>query len=261
VHRNKIPILIIVLSVLLVSIVCYFFIHYYWIGQSKYEEPKQTPQSQSKQKNSLTNSFILDLKNFKVEPENIPIKYYSSVSFYAEFADNVKIPQKIYLLRRYSDGKIANLGSLYNDGTHGDKMANDTIFSLQTSFNESIAGKIWIVLSTDVNGNTESVIADTLLYATTKEDPDEIRRETASAIRQGRVDSIQSNFSDPVKSLRDVDLSWLADRLESAEVSEKTKNGDSIRYYTSEWVDKSGQKYKYGFWMMKNKSDQWKISE
>jgi hypothetical protein len=77
--------------------------------------------------------------------------------------DPALIPTSINLIRYDSTGKaIANLGTLYDDGTHGDTIAGDNIFTSQIEFNEPFQTTIYLKASVAYRGLLKRIFSTTL---------------------------------------------------------------------------------------------------
>jgi len=84
-----------------------------------------------------------------VNPDGIFVNEPTLVTITVQLgADPELILTEIYLLRVDEQGNvIANLGRLYDDGTHGDRLPGDGIFTTQYEFNEDNPGEIYLKVS------------------------------------------------------------------------------------------------------------------
>src|SRR5690349_1031527 len=73
-----------------------------------------------------------------VSPASIPVNVSTAVTFTAPLMDPSFNTTGVNLQRLDANGNtFANVGTMYDDGTHGDAIAGDQIFSLQLSLAES----------------------------------------------------------------------------------------------------------------------------
>ena len=85
-----------------------------------------------------------------------------TISAYVE-PDPALIPTSVNLIRYDSNGNVvANLGRLYDDGTHGDAVAGDNIFTSQISFNEPAQTTIFLRASVAYRGLLKRIFSQTL---------------------------------------------------------------------------------------------------
>jgi len=82
-------------------------------------------------------------------PDGIFVNEPTLVTITAQLgADPELIPTEVYLLRVDEQGNvIANLGRLYDDGTHGDELVGDGIFTTQYEFLEDTTGELLLKIS------------------------------------------------------------------------------------------------------------------
>jgi len=98
----------------------------------------------------------------KATPDGIFINEPTTVTVTAQVGvDPNLIPSSVSLIRYDSTGKpIANLGTLFDDGTHGDTLAGDNIFSSQVIFNEPALTTIYLKVSAAYRGTLKRTLSN-----------------------------------------------------------------------------------------------------
>ena len=97
-----------------------------------------------------------------LDPGIIVVNQPNSITALAKVAiDSALIPSSVTLVRCDASGKaLNNIGTLYDDGTHGDVSSGDNIFSSQMVFNETKTGTVYFKSSAAYKGTLKRVFSD-----------------------------------------------------------------------------------------------------
>jgi hypothetical protein len=98
----------------------------------------------------------------KGEPDTVVINQPTTVTITALIASDPNLIASSVSLIQYdeADKPIANLGTLYDDGTHGDAVPGDNIFTAQIEFNEPNPTTIYLRISVAYKGTLKRVLSD-----------------------------------------------------------------------------------------------------
>ncbi|MEQ1758239.1 MAG: hypothetical protein ABL986_07975 [Vicinamibacterales bacterium] len=84
----------------------------------------------------------------------------ASVSVAAAIADVSLLPTSVNLLRVDVSGRVlANLGRMYDDGTHGDSVADDKKYTLAVSVTETVPGRAVFQVSAAFRGELRRTVS------------------------------------------------------------------------------------------------------
>jgi hypothetical protein len=178
--------------------------------------------------------------------------------------DQSLIASGVNLIRYDSAGKaLANLGTLYDDGTHGDALPGDNIFTTQITFNEAIPGTIYLKASVPYKGLLKRIFsAPCTIQSEVRSDSAQAISSLVTNLRTAKTDAILQGFSPSdinTKVLAGLDsssLTRLADWFDKAQVIKDTPN---YKVYSAEFVAPDGSKHIQEFILSKNAQGEWKI--
>lgn len=99
------------------------------------------------------------------DPTTIQIKAPTPVKVTVAITDPRVINTGVFLQRINADGSITNLGVMRDDGTNGDAVSGDRIFTLTRTFNEPQTGTIRLRASAAFRGVVRRVLSEVLTVA------------------------------------------------------------------------------------------------
>lgn len=211
---------------------------------------------------AISDTHIIDLP--KIEPDHIYVNQSTPVTITIKI---VPVPTldflNIHLFRMNSNNNVAaDLGRLYDDGSHGDVLAGDSTFTTQMTLTETNPGPIGFQISVPYTDVACPVLSDLfLLYVKVFSDPDQVRTEIASELRSGDIVAAQKRFAPTAKNLilqtlNSESLNKLANAIENAEL---LKDAGSYKVYKTNWMDELGNMISLEFMMSQNDIGQWII--
>lgn len=118
------------------------------------------------------------------------------------------------VLNRYDDTNrvVATLGAMYDDGSHGDAAANDSVFTTQIVVNEAAPSIVLLRASVAYRGTLRRVLSDLVLVPVVDNaSASDARRDLAATLQAGDLTSAYAK---------------LGERLNRSEVLAKLSPGD-----------------------------------
>ena len=95
------------------------------------------------------------ISSLTLTPNSIPLATATSVTATASINDSALVAGSVILQRLNSSGLvIATVGTMHDDGVNGDAVANDGVFTVQSSFNEFAVGAIPLEVTASFTGAT-----------------------------------------------------------------------------------------------------------
>lgn len=155
------------------------------------------------------------------------------------------LPNSINLIRYNEEGQvIENMGQMYDDGTHGDALRGDNVFTKEVTLNEAQSQTIYLKASV---ANRETVLRKLSeaapLFVQSVMTPEQTLALIASQIEAGNIEEALKRFS-PSPLNRDI-LSSL-DSNQRAQLAAALRNAhllnasDNIRVYAVSWTEDDG---------------------
>jgi hypothetical protein len=189
----------------------------------------------------------------------------STIKIMAQFAyDANLIRTGVNLIRVDQTGKqLAALGTLYDDGTHGDDAAGDNIFTGQVSINEPTPTFLYYRASAAYKGTLKRLLSDIIILPVkTTVTGEEVKSQVVSAISTGDITTAKNNFTpgksaDALDGLPTAKQDLLRTWLQNAVL---VKDMPNMRVYETYWTDGGGVVHQLKFIMMPNSLGEWKIS-
>jgi hypothetical protein len=211
---------------------------------------------------SFSSAYAEQIVNWvKAEPNDIIINQSTVVTIAAQIdADPSLIKSNIDLRRIDNNGNILeNFGILYDDGTHGDSVADDNIFTTQIMINENEIKKVYLEVSVVYKGSIERRNYYCSLNIVVQESAESTRSQFVSAIRAGDLASAGSKLisSTDWESLDRASQLRFADWIENAIPIESSEN---CTIYKGLWEDQMGVRFELTFMILKTESGEWKIN-
>ena len=99
------------------------------------------------------------------DPATISVNTSTPVKITVEIPDPSVIPTGLFLQRVHPNGSVTNLGVMRDDGTNGDAVKGDRIFTLIPTFNEPQTGTIKLRASAAFRGVVKRVFSEPLTIA------------------------------------------------------------------------------------------------
>ena len=197
----------------------------------------------------------------KAEPDNIIINQSTVVTITAQIDTDLSLIKSSIDLRRIDiNGNILeNVGILYDDGTHGDSVADDNIFTTQIMINEAEIKKVYLEVSVAYKGSIERKNYYCSLNIVVQESAESTRSQFVSAIRAGDLASAGSKLisSTDLVSLDRASQLRFADWIGNAIPIESSEN---CTIYQGPWEDQMGVKFELTFMILETESGEWKIN-
>ena len=107
-----------------------------------------------------------------VTPSSIPVGISTTVTFTASITDPSITTTGINLQQLGANGStFTNVGTLYDDETHGDAVAGDQIFSLQLRLNEPSPFPVTFRISAPVKGSLTRIFSSLIIVSVTGNAP------------------------------------------------------------------------------------------
>lgn len=95
-----------------------------------------------------------------VTPTVVGINTPTQVTVTTRISDTTLIPASINLLKVDAGGNtVANVGRMFDDGTHGDAAAGDNLFSVNVALNETTTGRAFFQVSAAFRGTVKRVLS------------------------------------------------------------------------------------------------------
>lgn len=132
-----------------------------------------------------------------VTPTVIGVNTLSTVIVTAEITAPSLNPASVDLLRLNPTGPATELGQMRDDGTNGDKVPGDKLFTIQQVFNESATGAIQLQVSASFRGVRGRILSP-VIYAIAGNPQGISLRDLSSDNRLvilGQILSVQSDFN------------------------------------------------------------------
>ena len=176
------------------------------------------------------NVTLSPVQSIQASPFSIVGGQPTLVSITATLSKDLPFTKSSVTLWRYDDtGKpVANLGQMFDDGTQGDAMSGDNIFTKQITLNE--VGPGFVILRVTANTpQLQTVTSPNLLIPiSVSDDPENARQSFAQNIRSGNLSAAYATLGNLYNTERILDnlpinvLINLADVVSSCTVVEKT---------------------------------------
>ena len=107
-----------------------------------------------------------------VAPTSIPVNTATTVTVTAQISDPSLIASSVNLQELDPTGKVFNvISSMYDDGTHGDAVAGDGIYTVSLSFKQSAPFPVVLRVSAAFKGKLTRVFSNTFNLSVTGEAP------------------------------------------------------------------------------------------
>ncbi len=104
------------------------------------------------------------IRSASVSPRALRADISTSVLFTAAIASSDVIPHSVNLQRMRADGSgFAIAGELFDDGTHGDSVRGDGIYSLRLSLREPGPFPVQFRISAAVRGSVKRVVSNVII--------------------------------------------------------------------------------------------------
>jgi hypothetical protein len=179
----------------------------------------------------------------KVTPAQVPAGSATTALATAQLGvDATLLPQSVTLFKYNAAGRLlANLGRMYDDGTHGDTLQGDNIFSAQVTLNEPVPGpmifKATVAYGAPLNKRITSDPATVMTQSTAT--AEQTIATLSSALIAGDKSTVLSYFDDSqvnrdsIVSMDSVRMNALAAMFSSAQLVQAT---ETFHVYRSQWV-------------------------
>lgn len=174
------------------------------------------------------------------------------------------LPETVTLIRYDKNDKaVANLGRMYDDGTHGDALRGDNLFTTQITINESVPQIIKFKASVANRGVVRRTLSDeTPFFVQSLVTPEQILSSIADDIEAGNIDNALKSFT-PSSHNRDVLIglnSGQRNQLASAFRNTHLITEDSnLKVYGTAWLDDDGTPLEMRISMSKTLLNEWFI--
>lgn len=174
------------------------------------------------------------------------------------------LPETVTLIRYDKNDKaVANLGRMYDDGTHGDALRGDNLFTTQITINESVPQIIKFKASVANRGVVRRTLSDeTPFFVQSLVTPEQILSSIADDIEAGNIDNALKSFT-PSPHNRDVLIglnSGQRNQLASAFRNTHLITEDSnLKVYGTAWLDDDGTPLEMRISMSKTLLNEWFI--
>lgn len=164
--------------------------------------------------------------NAKVTPDETFVNEPTTITITAEIgAENLYI-SSVRAYKTTADGKpIAFLGQMYDDGTHGDAIDADTIFTTQFIVNEPIETTVYVRITAAYRRDRNRYLGPVMPIKIYKEISDNTPGEHADTLK-----TIKNNFTSYLLAMspEDAKRRVLEDTLNDPSVADAELSGDSI---------------------------------
>ncbi len=198
----------------------------------------------------------------RVEPSGVPAGTATPVLASAQVGtDPTLLPQSVTLLRYDESGNyVANLGAMYDDGTHGDLLEGDGIFSSSIVIDEAEPMSIVFKASVSYRGLLRRIVSEpfSVLVQSTMT-AEETILALVDALRNGNKDQAISYFggSDIDRQvINDSDPAGLQRLADTFAQFQLVKESDNYRVYSAP-ASFDGQVMMREFTMMRNELGEW----
>lgn len=167
--------------------------------------------------------------NAKMSQNDALVGIPTNITFTAEIGADVNNPlitNSVTLYETTSDGRpIAIRGRMYDDGTHGDVTADDTIFSLQLTMNGSAEEVHYFRVSAAYTGLRNRYLSTVLTFNYYNQ-----LAPTATAEHAHTLDTIKQNFQSYLSTMdvASAEQQALSDALNDPSVSNANLSGNTI---------------------------------
>jgi hypothetical protein len=167
----------------------------------------------------------------RADLQNVNVNQPTTVTIAVQVAsDPTLIPTSINLVRYDSAGKAtANLGRLYDDGTHGDTLAGDNVFISQIVFNEPAPTTILLKASVGYKGLLKRILSDSLPIQVNFT-PTQVISNVTNDLRTANIDGAMNGFTsasinqEVLSGMDAASLNRLADYFQGARLIRQTNN-------------------------------------
>jgi len=202
----------------------------------------------------------------KSSHEAVTVNILTSVKIMAQVAfDANLIRSSVNLIQVDQNGKqIANLGALYDDGTHGDSAAGDNIFMNKFIINETTPKYLYYKVSVAYKGTLKRIMSNAVMISVkTDIGPEQVRSNIVNNLTQGNIAAAKVYFStgkvsdfDELGNFTPDRLNLLRDWIQNAALIKDTSD---YRVYLTNWIDQNGVSQEIKFMMIPNKLGEWKL--
>ena len=200
----------------------------------------------------------------RVDSAVLQVNQATAVTVTAQVAvDPTLLPESVRLLR-YNDQnqQIADLGQMYDDGTHGDTLKGDNIFSATVSFNETQPVAIFFKASASYRDLTAAVTSEAArVVVQAPISPEQTLLDLATDLTSGNITAALNRFTPSEKTTKALNtfnkrqLDTLAALLRSAYLVSEAAD---VRVYRAVWSD-GGITSEVEFGLARNTFGDWVI--
>jgi hypothetical protein len=181
--------------------------------------------------------------------------------------DRNLVSSSVSLMRLNRDGSRKVLARMYDDGTHGDVLANDETYTSVVEFNEPNPAVLQFQVSADYQGQSRPVLSEVFTLEVRRFPDVEgvwrqfvrrlVNRDLEGALRY-MTDDAQAHYR---KVFTEVGLDTVAADFRSArDLKLKGIIPDRITYTFTATIDGEDQQGQIVFWLWSAKDDIWRIN-
>jgi len=146
-------------------------------------------------------------------------------------ADSSFIAGSVTLWRYDQNGNVlANLGQMFDDGTHGDQVTGDKVFTTTITLNEAGPAIVTLRASADIAPQQTVYSSDSLIPISVLQGAQEARVDLASNLRAGNLAAAYNKLGNKFNGLKVLDslplnlITGLADAVSSCSVVEQNES-------------------------------------
>lgn len=220
--------------------------------------------SQSRTVSASFDTIPLPLvEGIQAEPFSIAGATPTLVTVTATMSETLVFLKNSVTLWRYDNkgNPIANLGQMFDDGTQGDAVSGDNVFTKQITLNEAGPGYVALRVSADVAPQQTTISSESLVPVSVVQLPADVRSVLVANLRTGNLTAAYNQLGNTFNDLTILDnmpvnlLSGLADALSTCNVVEQTT---SVQICVGSIVI-NGQFQELRFFLVKDVVGTWRV--
>lgn len=213
------------------------------------------------------NDTLTGIDSISAEPSSFPVNTQTLLTITTQIQSPTLIPDSVTLTISNDGIHFSLLGQMYDDGTHGDRVPSDNIFTTELLLKESSTRTFFLRSSAAFRGIPRRATSEPLaVHIYDNAVPEEVLSSLAGSLRKGDVEAALTAFSDTDSAIstRDflagLDNATLQDLGNFFEQATLIEDLGTTRIYVGPHIEDDGSVSQVEFIMSRSPTGQWRIT-
>jgi hypothetical protein len=205
------------------------------------------------------------IKITRIDPNEVNVNQETIVTVETRITfSEALLGESVNLLRYNEKGEFKeSFGKMYDDGTHGDSIKSDNVFTTQIKIKESQPLAIFLKSSVAFRGAAQRKISEeAIIYVKSTDPPDRTLLKIADNLNAGNIEATIDSFNSSAKNRKALSRLNAHARTSLAAAFRNARpieSSDEIKRYESSWALAPGRVYAMKIVMGRDKLGRWGV--